>query len=102
MRWWRTLRAKWTLALVLLAVVPVVVLGWRVLEIQRAGLARAEKELEVAVVDEAATGVIAAIDQAADVSARVTTVFSDEAIDPDARSRLIGDIVLRARPAVSG
>lgn len=77
------------------------VLGFVVLDIQRQGLSRAEKELEAAVVDEAATGVVAALDQASDVAGRVITVFGDEKIDVDARARVIGDVVARA-PATSG
>jgi adenylate cyclase len=101
MRVLATLRAKWTLAVVGVAVVPMAILGLVVLDIQRTGLSRAEKELEAAVVDEAASGVIAALDRASEVSARVSTVFADESIDVDARTRMIDDIVRRA-PAVSG
>ncbi|HEY8074041.1 MAG TPA: adenylate/guanylate cyclase domain-containing protein [Labilithrix sp.] len=96
-----TLGAKWTLAALALAVVPLVVVGWIVQGIQRDGLSRAEKELETAVVDEAAHGVIGALDQASDVAARTKTIFADERIDADARARLIGDVVDRAR-AVAG
>ena len=78
-----------------------VVLGLVVLDLQRAGLSRAEKELEAAVVDEAASSVIAALDQTSDVAARVSLVFADDAIDSGARARMIGDIVSRA-PAASG
>ena len=98
-RW--TLRAKWTLAVLALTVVPMVILGLVVLDIQRAGLSRAEKELESAVVDEAAIGILGALDQASDVAARVSAVFADDAIDVDARARMIADIVRRA-PATSG
>lgn len=83
------------------AVAPMIVLGLVVLDVQRAGLSRAEKELEAAVVDEAAASVLGALDQATDVSARVRATFADEAIDVDARTRLIRDAVARA-PAVSG
>ena len=83
------------------SVVPMVILGLVVLDIQRAGLSRAEKELEAAVVDEAASGVIGALDQASDVSARVLHVFADDSLDVGARTRLIQDIVARA-PAIAG
>ncbi|MBX3188394.1 MAG: adenylate/guanylate cyclase domain-containing protein [Labilithrix sp.] len=92
---------KWTLAVLGVAVVPMVALGLIVLDIQRAGLSRAEKELEAAVVDEAAGSVIAALDQAADVGGRVRNVFADETMDVDARLRAIGDVVGRT-PAASG
>jgi hypothetical protein len=39
------LRTKWTLAVLVVAVVPMAVLGVVVLDIQRTGLGRAEKEL---------------------------------------------------------
>ena len=96
-----TLRAKWSVGVVAVAVVPTVVLGLVVLDIQRAGLARAEQELEAAVVDEAASSLLAALDQTSDTAGRVARIFADQTIDPDARSRLIGDIVARA-PAASG
>lgn len=76
-------------------------LGLLVLDIQRKGLSRAEKELEAAVVDEAAASLITSFDQAADTAARVNAVFGDEAIDADARTRLIADLVARA-PALAG
>src|SRR5688572_13334596 len=78
-----------------------VALGLLVLDIQRKGLSRAEKELEAAVVDEAATSVLASFDQASDAANRVNAIFSDERIDADARTRLIADVLARA-PAVSG
>jgi len=84
-----------------IAIVPMSVLGLVVLDIQRRGLATAEKELEVAVVDEAATTVEGALDQATDVSGRVTKIFADEKVDPAAREHLIGDVVARA-PSISG
>jgi class 3 adenylate cyclase len=76
-------------------------LGLLVLDIQRKGLSRAEKELESALVDEAASSVVAAFEEANDVASRVSTVFADEKIDVDARARLIGDIVSHA-PSTSG
>lgn len=76
-------------------------LGLLVLDIQKKGLSRAEKELEAAVVDEAATSVMASFEQAHDVANRVNAIFADERIDVDSRARLIGDVVARA-PALSG
>jgi adenylate cyclase len=80
------------------SVVPMVILGLVVLDIQRAGLSRAEKELEAAVVDEAATAIISQLDQLSDVSGRIGDVFADEKLDVDARTRLMKDIVWRATP----
>jgi adenylate cyclase len=90
-RW--TLRTKWTLAVLAVAMLPMGLLGVIVLDIQREGLSRAEKELEAAVVDEAATGVVRALDQASDIAARTSAIFGDASIGVDARSRLIGDLV---------
>lgn len=83
------------------AIVPMVVLGFVVLDIQRAGLSRAEKELETAVVDEAASGVLHAAAETSDVASRVATIFADDEIDDGARTRLIGDVVGRAT-SISG
>jgi class 3 adenylate cyclase len=99
MRW--TLRTKWTLAVLAVAILPLAVLGAVVLELQRSGLARAEKELEAAVVDEAATQVAGDLDRAAQAGARVAALFGDEAIDADARLRLVRDVVAHT-PALGG
>ena len=93
-RW--TLRAKWTLAVLAVAIVPMVVLGLVVLDIQRRGLSRAEKELEAAVVDEGATSIIQALDQASDTAARAKRIFADDGLDVEARSRLLADVVAAA------
>jgi class 3 adenylate cyclase len=92
---------KWTLAVLGVAVVPLVAVAFFVLRIQREGLRRAEQQLEVVVVDEAAQSVVAALDELSDVAARVNVVFADEAVDADARTRMIADIVARA-PDVAG
>jgi adenylate cyclase len=91
-----SLRVKWTLAVLGVAVVPTVVLGFAVLDIQRTGLEHAEKELEAAVVEETAANVLHALDQASDVASRILAVVADDRIDPDGRARLIQDIVGRA------
>lgn len=83
------------------ALVPLVVLGLVVLEIQRRGLSRAEKELEAAVVDEAASTIVASLDEAASVAARTQAVFADETLDVDARMRRIDDIARMAK-SISG
>jgi class 3 adenylate cyclase len=99
MRW--TLRTKWTLAVLAVAILPLAVLGAVVLELQRSGLARAEKELEAAVVDEAASQVAGDLDHVAEAGARVASLFGDEAIEADARLRLIQDVVAHT-PSLGG
>ncbi len=84
-----SLRAKWTLAVLVVAVVPMVVVGFTVLRLQREGLARIEKELEVAVVDEASSHLVAAFEASASLAARATELLSDESDDVDARLRQI-------------
>lgn len=99
MRW--TLRTKWTLAVLAVAILPLAVLGAVVLELQRSGLARAEKELEAAVVDEAAAQVAGDLDRVAEAGARIAALFGDETIEADTRLRLIQDIVART-PSLGG
>ncbi len=79
-----------------------VVLGLFVIELQRRGLATAEKELEAAVVDEAAQSVIGALDQAASVSSRAAAIFADETLEVDARTRLLQDLASRSGGVLEG
>lgn len=88
---------KWTLAVLVVAVVPVVTFGVMVLDIQRRGLSRAEKELEAAVVDEASRSVSSAIDESARVADEAAATFADEREDVDARQRRIRALVARSR-----
>jgi adenylate cyclase len=97
----RSLRTRWTLGVLVVALVPLVLLAFLVTDVQRRGLARAEKELEAAVVDEAAQRVLAALDQASDTAARGEAIFLDAKIDLDARTHLLTDLVGRAK-AISG
>lgn len=96
-----SLRAKWTMALVGVALVPMMAASLLVLDIQRKGLARAEKEVEAAVVDEAATSVIRLIDEAASVTLRARHVFADEGVDVDARVRELRELVA-STPIIEG
>lgn len=99
MRW--TLRTKWTLAVLAVAILPLAVLGAVVLELQRSGLDRAEKELEAAVVDEAATQVAADLDRVAEAGRRIATLFGDETLEADTRIRMIQDVVAHT-PSLGG
>ena len=97
----RSLRTRWTLGVLVVAVVPLVLLAFFVIDVQRRGLARAEKQLEVAVVDEAASRVLATFDEASETAARAETIFLDGNIDADARIRLLSGLVKRAK-GISG
>lgn len=99
MRW--SLRTKWTLAVLVVAIVPLVVLGMVVLDLQRSGLARAEKELEAAVVDEAAAQVTSDLDRTAEAGARIEQIFDDQSLGLEARIRMINDVVART-PGLAG
>lgn len=91
-----SLRAKWTLAVLLVAVLPMAVTGFTVLRLQREGLARIEKELEVAVVDEASAQLAAALEASASLAARATELLSSEDETVDARLRELREEVGRA------
>jgi adenylate cyclase len=96
-----TLRAKWTFAVLAVALVPLVVLGTLVLDIQRRGLERAEQELEAAIVDEAAGAMMSALDQASDLASRAASVVTNDQLSADARTRQLEDLVARS-PTTSG
>ncbi len=78
-----SLRTKWALLLVALGVIPLAVSAALVLRIQRAGLLRAEQELEVAVVDEATRSLEGTIADASLATRRVAEVLSDGRIADD-------------------
>lgn len=71
--------------MLVVALVPLVVLGSAVLNIQRDGLGRVEKELELAVVDEAAGKVADALDASATLARTIARVIADTAVAADER-----------------
>jgi len=91
--WRSSLQAKWTLAILVVAVLPLLLLGQRVLDIQHAGLFRAEQLLEVAVVDEAAGNVRRSMVEAKMVSGRVVATIEDSSINVDQRTEILQDLV---------
>lgn len=90
----RSLRVKWTAALLLVAILPTAVLGAIVLDIQRRGLLRAEKELEVAVVDDASADVMRAVDAALEVTTRASSLVGDDTLSVETRVHLLSDLAL--------
>jgi class 3 adenylate cyclase len=91
------LRAKWTAALLVAAAVPLGSFAYRSLGIQRQGLLDAERQLEVGVVDHAATLVGMGTDEAAEATHRVGQVLTEGSIqDDDARLRLARESMARA------
>lgn len=95
-----SLRTRWTLLLVAFGVVPLLVLAFFTVRIQRAGLARAEKELEVAVVDQTTGLLETALEHGEETTGRVGTLLADGRIPDDdvrlelARAALAGDALL--------
>ena len=79
------------------AILPLAAVGEVVLELQRNGLAEAEKELELAVVDAAAARVAADLDRSAASGARIATLFAAEDLPLDARIRMMKEVVGQTR-----
>jgi class 3 adenylate cyclase len=92
-----SLRAKWTLVLLVVALAPLLAVGGTTVGIQRRGLARAEKELEVAVVAEGAASIDQTLRGASDATHRVGSVLGDGRIaSDDARLELAEEALARA------
>jgi class 3 adenylate cyclase len=92
-----TLRSKWLLLALVLALGPVGVLTTLSGSIQRAGLRRAEQELGVAIVDQAAERVERVTDEAAEATHRVGVLLSEKSItNEDARLHLAEEAMARA------
>ncbi|AKU94525.1 Adenylate cyclase [Labilithrix luteola] len=96
-----SLAVKWTLSMLVVGVVPMLVLGLAVLRIQRESMSRVEKELEIAIVDEAASNVNALVDKASDLATRTSAILADEDRDVDARMRAIRAEASRTPEVVS-
>jgi adenylate cyclase len=91
------LRAKWTAALLVAAAGPLASFAVRSMAIQRQGLLDAERQLEVGVVDHAATLVESAAGDAAEATHRVGQLLTEASIqDDDARLRLAQETMARA------
>lgn len=71
--------------MLVVALVPLVALGSAVLGIQRDGLGRVEKELELAVVDEAAGKVADALDASATLARATSRLIADTTVGADER-----------------
>lgn len=92
-----SLRARWTLAILLCGVLPLCVLCYATLTIQRHGLLRAGRELSVAVTDHVATVVEHTLSEAAETTHRVGRVLSERSIsDPTARLSLAREALARS------
>lgn len=89
-----SLRTKWTLALLLTGGLPLLLCAYALFRIQALGLAVAEQEREVAMIDHIAQLVRGSLTEAADSTHRVGLLLIDARIpDPDARIALATDVV---------
>lgn len=91
-----SLRAKWTIALLLVGALPISALAVVSLRIQRAGLAGAEKELQVAAIEQVAGAVRRELDDAAEATHRVGRLLTEGRVEADARLELSREAMARA------
>jgi class 3 adenylate cyclase len=92
-----SLRTKWVLFALLLGLGPLVALALLSVRIQRRGLEQAERELGVAVVDQAAEAVERSLDDAAEATHRVGRLLTEGKItSEDARLELSQETLARA------
>jgi adenylate cyclase len=92
-----SLRTKWILFALALALGPLAALAGLNVRIQRAGLQQAERELGVAVVDQAAESVERSLDEVAEATHRVGRLLTEGKItSEDARLELAQETLARA------
>jgi class 3 adenylate cyclase len=93
----RSLRTKWTLALLAAALLPLGGLAVATLAIQRRGLETAERQLEVAIIDHVSETVDGVLRDAAEATHRVGRLLTEARIaDDDARLDLGREAMARA------
>lgn len=93
----RSIRTRWIASLVAVALVPLGGLTALSLRAQRAGLALAEKELEVAVLDRVADLLLRDLDFASEATVRAGRLLAEPSIaDPEARLTLAREVMARA------
>jgi adenylate cyclase len=93
----RSLRLKWTGALLLIGGLPLLCLAVATLRIQRAGLEVAERSLQVAVIEQVDGAIDRQLDDVVERTHRVGQLLRETAItEPEARIRMARDLVGRA------
>ena len=75
-----SLRAKWTAALLVTVMLPLLLFAFATARIQRRGLEDAEHQLEVAVLDHVAEAVARTMREASEVTHRVGQLLTDDKI----------------------
>lgn len=92
-----SLRTKWTLALFVTGAVPLSLLAFRAMAIQKRGLESDERALEVAIVDHAGSTIDGLLDDASEGTHRVGRIVTEaELRDPDAKIALAREAMARA------
>lgn len=92
-----SLRARWTAVLLVLATAPLAALAVFTLRLQRAGLHRAEQELELAVCDRVGDSLDRDLDYAGEATLRLGRVLTEGRIaDDEARLFVAREILARA------
>lgn len=92
-----SLRTRWTAALLVMALAPLAVLAVFTLRLQRAGLHRAEQELELAVCDRVGDSLDRDLDYAGEATLRLGRVLTEGRIaDDEARLFIAREIMARA------
>jgi len=90
----RSLRTKWTLALLLTGGLPLLLCAYALLRIQAIGLEVAEQERELAMLDHIAQLLHGTLSRAADGTHRVGLLLTDARIrDVDARLAIASDVI---------
>jgi class 3 adenylate cyclase len=92
-----SLRAKWTLALLVVGAAPLLLLGYATVAIQRRGLEDAERQLEVSIIDHVGSALDRGLDDAAEGTHRVGRMLTEPRItSDDARLELAREAMARA------
>lgn len=92
-----SLRTRWTAVLLVMALVPIAALAVLTLRLQRAGLHRAEQELELAVCDRVGDSLDRDLDYAGEATLRLGRVLTEGRIaDDESRLFIAREILARA------
>lgn len=88
-----SLRFKWTAIILAVALVPLAIASFAVDSIQRSGLASAERDLELAILDSASRAITRSIHDVEEGARRAGTALSNARIDEEARLELAREAV---------
>ncbi|MFO0663604.1 MAG: adenylate/guanylate cyclase domain-containing protein [Polyangiaceae bacterium] len=98
MRW--SIRSKWSLAAVFIALLPLAFFATRALRLFRTGFENSEKSLEALVIQEIGRGITTHLERAADVAVRVGRVLGDGDIASDTARESLAKDLLATEPVI--